>query len=475
MGIVEDIKAIVHRGEAVAYNVLRGFPSKGMKVIGVTGTDGKSTTCLMIAQMLRENGIKAGLITTVAVDYGDGEESSPTSQTTPSVGMLLDMFSKMRQNGVEWVVIETSSHALHQGRVWGVPYEIAVLTNVTHEHLDYHGTFEKYRDAKRRLFKQANVVKGGKKIGIINADDPSAELFSSDIKHPITYGIKNGDLRAHDVKLTSGGSRYKAVYNPRSMHGAAGQGGGEERNETYKRYGEASTAAANAAQLPKAQQTASSAGKQDEPVHEPRRELRIECHVPGRFNVYNSLAVAAVGGAIGLTKDQIEKGIRSLKSVPGRMERVQAGQDFEVIVDYAVTAEALRNVLTTVKDTTEGKVRLVFGATGDRDKSKRPDMGKVAAELADYIYLTDDETYTEDSQVIIDAVYEGIKTAGGEAKTQVITDRKEAITKALNEAEVGDTVLLTGIGHQKYRSMGGIKVDWDEREVATAIIKSLGK
>lgn len=416
MGIVEDIKAVLHRGEAVVYNVLRGFPTRGMKVIGVTGTDGKSTTCLMIAQMLRENGIKVGLITTVSVDYGEGEEPSPTSQTTPSVGMLLDMFSKMKRGGVEWVVVETSSHALHQGRVWGVPYEIAVMTNVTHEHLDYHGTFERYRDAKRRLFRQANTNKG-KRIGIINADDPSAELFAADIKHSVTYGIKSGDLQAHDVKLTSGGSRFKATY----------QG----------------------------------------------KELRIECRVPGRFNVYNSLATAAVGGALGLTKEQIEKGIASLKSVPGRMERVQAGQNFEVIVDYAVTAEALKNVLTTVKDTTEGKVRLVFGATGDRDKTKRPDMGKVAAELADAIYLTDDETYTEDSQTIIDAVFEGIKSGGGESRTSVIADRKLAITQALEEAEEGDTVLITGIGHQKYRNMGGVKVDWDEREIARAILRNL--
>lgn len=415
MGIVEDIKALAHRGEAVIYHGLRGFPLRGMRVIGVTGTDGKSTTCLMIAQMLRNSGIKVGLITTVHVDYGDGEGPSPTSQTTPGVGMLLGMFKRMRQNGVEWVVVETSSHALHQGRVWGVPYEIAVMTNVTHEHLDYHGTFEKYRDAKRRLFQQTNRYKKGLRVGIINAEDPSATLFKRDIKNPIFYGISKGDLQARDIKLTSGGSRYKATYKG--------------------------------------------------------RELRIECHIPGRFNVYNSLAAVAVGGAVGLSKEQIEQGIASLQRVPGRMERVEAGQPFEVIVDYAVTAEALKNVLTTVRATTKGKVRLVFGATGDRDKTKRPEMGGVAAELADAVYLTDDETYTEDPQTIIDAVYAGIKKAGGETKTHVITDRKEAIAQALREAGPGDTVLLTGIGHQHYRNMGGQKQPWNERDIAYQLLK----
>lgn len=414
--LVEGLKPFLHRCEAVMHHVVRGFPLRGMRVIGVTGTDGKSTTSLMIAQMLRNSGVKVGLITTVHVDYGNGEEPSPTSQTTPSVGMLLDMFAKMKQNGVEWVVVETSSHALHQGRVWGVPYEIAVMTNVTHEHLDYHGTFEKYRDAKRRLFQQTNRNKKGLQVGLINAEDPSATLFKRDIAHPITYGVEKGDLQARDIKLTQAGSSFTAFYK----------------------------------------------GK----------ELKIICNIPGRFNVYNSLAAIGVGGAVGLSGEQIEQGIASLTHVPGRMERIDTGKGFDVIVDYAVTAEALKNVLTTVRSTTKGKVRLVFGATGDRDKTKRPDMGKVAAGLADFVYLTDDETYTEDPQAIIDAVYKGVRKAGGEQKTQIIPDRRDAIEWALKDAEPGDTVLLTGIGHQKYRNMGGKKVEWDERDVVLALLKS---
>jgi UDP-N-acetylmuramoyl-L-alanyl-D-glutamate--2,6-diaminopimelate ligase len=405
--LFQKIEPTGHLAEAVLRNALRSFPARGMQVIGVTGTDGKSSTCLLIAQMLRKSGVKVGLITTISVDYGDGEQPSPTQQTTASVGLLLNMLEKMKKNGVEWVVLETSSHALAQHRVWGIPYSIAVWTNLSHEHLDYHGTFERYRDAKRMLFKQTNKNKKGLRLGIINADDSAAALFASDIAHPVTYGVKAGDLRATKIKLTPAGSRY--------------------------------------------------AVKTDD------EEYRIDCHLPGSFNVYNSLAAVAVGRAVGLTKQQIEQGIASLQRVPGRMERVEAGQSFEVLVDYAVTPEALKSVLTSVKSVTKGKVHLVFGATGNRDKTKRPGMGKIAAELADNVYLTDDETYTEDPEAIRDAVYDGVKEGRGVEKTRIIGDRREAIKAAFAAAKPGDTVLLTGIGHQK---------PWNEREVARELLQA---
>lgn len=412
--MVEGVKPFVHRAEAVAHHTIHGFPLRGMKVIGVTGTDGKSTTCLMIAQMLRNSGVKVGLVTTVVVDYGNGEEPSPTSQTTPSVGMLLDMLKKMKRGGVEWVVVETSSHALHQGRTWGLPYEIAVLTNVTHEHLDYHGTFEKYRDAKRRLFGQTDRNRRGLRVGIINADDASAELFKRDIAHPIMYGVKKGELQARNIQLTAAGSNFTAFYK----------------------------------------------GK----------KLKLVCNIPGEFNVYNCLAAIGVGGAVGLSGQQIEQGIASLKSVPGRMERIEAGQDFNVVIDYAVTPVAIRNMLETLRQTTKGRLRIVFGATGDRDKAKRPDMGRVAVELADAIYLTDEESYSEKPEDIIEQIFSGVVAAGGEAKTQKIIDRRQAIKTALSEAEPGDTVVITGIGHQSTRNFDGKKIAWDEREIAREIL-----
>jgi len=195
--------------------------------------------------------------------------------------------------------------------------------------------------------------------------------------------------------------------------------------------------------------------------------------VAGRFNVYNSLAAAAVGGAVGLTKEEIEKGIAAVSGVAGRMEAIDAGQDYGVVVDFAHTPDAQEKLLASLKEVAKGKVKLVFGATGDRDKSKRPEMGRMAAKYADEIYLTDDETYTEDPQAIIDEVLAGIKEAGGEAKTKIINDRREAITEAFKSSGKGDIVALAGIGSENYRNMGGKAVPWDEREIAREIIGSL--
>lgn len=416
-GILKQVNPAGHLVESVLLHAVNGFPAKNLKVIGVTGTNGKTTTSFMIHRMLTDAGYKTGLMTTAAYGIDDDIRPQLDHMTNVPVREFIKRLKWMKSEGVEWLVLETTSHALVQHRVWGVPYTIVALTNVTHEHLDYHGTFEAYRDAKRKLFKIADKVKDSKRIGIINADDPSAKLFAGDIKHPITYGIENGDLRAQDIKLTSGGSRYKAKY----------QG----------------------------------------------RELRIECHVAGRFNVYNSLAAAAVGGAVGLTKEEIEKGIAAVSGVAGRMEAIDAGQDYGVVVDFAHTPDALEKLLASLKEVAKGKVKLVFGATGDRDKSKRPEMGRMAAKYADEIYLTDDETYTEDPQAIIDEVFAGIKEAGGEAKTKIINDRREAITEAFKSSGKGDIVALAGIGSENYRNMGGKAVPWDEREIAREIIGSL--
>ncbi len=415
-GLFRRIEPAGHLLEAVLLNVLNGFPARGMNVIGVTGTDGKTTTTMLIAQMLRESGYKVAVLTTISVDYGDGqgEQPSPSHMTTASAKSLLGMLKKIKAAGVDWVVLETSSHALAQHRVWGVPYSVAVLTNLSHEHLDYHGTFQRYRDAKRRLFKLASRNKRGLRAGIINADDPSAEYFVGDTARPLTYGLKAGDLQAKNIKLHSGGSRYVVRVL-------------EEGRE--------------------------------KPV-----EYRIECKIPGRFNVYNSLAAVGVGLVAGLSKDQIEKGIAALRGVPGRMHRLEIDKPFDVYIDYAVTPAALESVLKAARETATGKVRLVFGATGDRDKLKRPVMGKIAAELADAVYLTDDETHTEDAASIRRAVFGGIEEAGGAGKARVFDDRGDAIAAALEEAKKGDAVLITGLGHQITRNMGGVDEPWSDSD-----------
>lgn len=404
------IEPIGHLIEAAIYQLLAGFPARGMNVIGVTGTDGKSTTATMIAEMLRTSGKKVAVMTTISTDFGDGkgEQVNPDHMTTPSSRVLIQNLKKVRASNVDWVVLETSSHALAQHRVLGVPYSIAVFTNLSHEHLDYHKTFERYRDAKRMLFKGVAKNRKGLQAGIVNADDENAQYFIDDSKNAVTYGVEKGDLRATNIKLSSGGSGYDVKVD----------------NDTYK----------------------------------------IKCNIPGRFNVYNSLAAVGVGVTLGLSKSEIETGIASLKGVAGRMNVIEAKQGFHVYIDYAVTPAALENVLRTVKETTKGSVRVVFGATGDRDKKKRPIMGRIAAEIADFVYLTDDETHTEDPASIRAEIYVGIIEAGRQKNCKEFDDRGDAIKAAVSDSVSGDSVVVAGLGHQTTRNMNDIDEPWSDSE-----------
>lgn len=408
-----------HLVEAVVYNCAYGFPARGMKVVGVTGTNGKTTTSFMIQRMLAEAGYKTGLITTVAWGVGDDIHNETQHMTNVPIPLFMRRLRQMRTQGVEWLVLETTSHALVQYRTWGVPYSIAVLTNITHEHLDYHKTFERYVAAKQRLFALVQKNKKGLQMGIANADDQNGASFASVTENSILYGLEAGEVRASNVRMDASGVRYDVELPDATYH--------------------------------------------------------IVSHLPGSFNVYNSLAALCVGRAVGLKPVQIEAGLASLPGVAGRMEPVDEGQKFAVIVDYAHTPDALANVLSALRDSTKGKLTVVFGATGDRDATKREPMGEVAARLADTIYLTDDETYTEDPLVIREAVLHGIVAAGGQDKVMVVADRREAIRAAFAAAKPGDTVLLAGIGHQDYRAMGGKKLPWDERVVAREVLRELKK
>lgn len=416
-GLFQAVAPWGHLLEAVVYNVVYGFPGRSLKVIGVTGTNGKTTTSFLVHRMLNEAGYKTGMMTTVA--WAVGSEVRPQTQhmTNVPVPLLMKQLKDMKAAGVEWLVLETTSHALVQHRTWGVPYSIAVLTNITQDHLDYHKTFERYVAAKQRLFKLAQRNKNGLQMGIANADDRNGASFAAETQNSIMYGIEAGEVRALNIRLSADGIAYDA----------------EASDETY----------------------------------------HITSRLPGSFNVYNTLAAVSVGRAVGLSKEQIEQGIAALQGVAGRVERVDAGQSFAVVVDYAHTPDALENVLEALKTATTGKLRVVFGATGDRDKGKRPLMGEIAARLADRVYLTDDETYTEDPGVIRQAVYEGAVSAGGQDKTTVIPERLDAIRQAFADAKRGDTVLLAGIGHQDHRVMAGEKLAWDERDVARKLLKEL--
>ncbi len=365
--------------------------------------------------MLHEAGYKVGLMTTVAYGAGDKLKIPPDHYTNVPAPLMMRRLKEIKDGGAEWLVMEVTSMALAQNRVWGVPFQMAVMTNISQDHLDYHKTMENYINAKVKLFRLTNKNAKGTKTGVINADDKTADRFISAIKNSKTYGIRSGDLQAKNIELSAAGVAYKATTD----------------EETYD----------------------------------------IRCRIPGRFNVYNSLAAIQVGRVMGLNKHQIEQGIASLEAVAGRMTSLSSKSGFSVIVDFAVTPDALENVLTASRELTKGKIILVFGATGDRDKLKRPIMGGVAVKNADQIFLTDDETYTEDPAAIIKAVYKGIEAAGGQNKTTIVEDRLDAIKTALETAKKGDTVILTGMGHLTTRNMGGKEQAWDEIEIVKKLIK----
>jgi UDP-N-acetylmuramoyl-L-alanyl-D-glutamate--2,6-diaminopimelate ligase len=386
-----------HWGESMLVQARHGFPAKHLKVIGVTGTDGKTSTCTLITHMLRANGYKVAMMTTISVDYGDGEGArpNPTRLTTLGVGELVRTLKKVRAAGAEWLVLETTSHALAQHRVWGVPYTIAVMTNIGHEHLDYHGTFERYRDAKKMLFTQTDRNHQGLRIGIANADDPSGELFAHAVKNPILYGVKKGDLKATDIKLTPAGSTYTARIGKDMYH--------------------------------------------------------IRCHLPGSFNVYNSLAAIGVGRAMGLAPAQIEKGIDSLQGVEGRMTRVDEGQDFGVIVDYAHTPESFEKLFAEVRPLVKGRLIVVFGSAGRRDEIKRGQQGKIAGRDCDIVIVTEEDDRDIDGQEILEQIAAGAEAAGKVRNKNVflVHERTEAVQKAVDMAKKGDIILLLGKGHEK--------------------------
>jgi UDP-N-acetylmuramoyl-L-alanyl-D-glutamate--2,6-diaminopimelate ligase len=408
-----------HLSEAVAVNAVHGFPSRGLKVIGVTGTNGKTTTCFMIHRMLQDAGYKVGLMTTVA--YGIGEDIHPQMHhmTTVSTPLLLKRIKAMKKANCDWVILETTSHALAQHRVWGIPYSVAVMTNLTHEHLAYHRTFERYRDAKRMMFKMANKNKAGLRAGVINADDPSAEFFAQDIQHPILYGLDRGSVRATNVKLSPKAVSYSAAVG----------------DESYD----------------------------------------ITCHIPGSFNVYNSLAAVCVGHILGLNKKQIEEGIAALSGVEGRMNRVDEGQDFDVIVDYAHSPDSFEKLFKDMRPVVSAKLIVVFGSLGTGgDRNKRPIQGKLAGQYADLVVITEEDDRKEDGQGIMNEIAAGAESAGKvqDKDLYLIHDRPQAIQFAINQAKKGDTVLLLGKGHEKTIEHADGEHPWNELGQAKKALKN---
>ncbi len=407
------------RGVEQGFRLLRGlfwqarygFPARGMHVVAVTGTNGKTTTANYINEVLKAGGHKTALFTTALIEVAGKSEPNKTHFTLVKQSLVQQFFARSKKANVDWVVLEVTSHAIDQHRIMGVPVEVAVMTNLTQDHLDYHGTMEEYARVKSLLFSAFKP-----RFCILNTDDDWYQFFSDrSVGRSVTYG-KSEDATFCLQSQQSGtkGSTAKFVYS--------GQ------------------------------------------------QYLLKTSLQGSFNTYNALAGIAVGHSLGIDVKTAINGIGNLQAVPGRMESIQEGQSFNVVVDFAYTPDALQKALVALRETTKGSVRIVFGATGDRDKTKRPLMGKVVAECADAIYLTDDETYTEDPDRIRQAVYEGIEQAKGANKTKVIADREEAIQQAFTDAKAGDSILLAGIGHETERNMGGKQVAWDDRVIARKLL-----
>lgn len=399
---------VYRRGRVYGLQAVHRFPARGMRVIGVTGTDGKTTTSNFINEMLKSVGYKTAMYTTAVIEINGEKQPNLTHRTVPLTAELVSFFKRVKAANVDFVVMEVTSMALHQHKMNGIPIEVGVMTNLTQEHLDYHKTMENYAAAKALLFNKYTHPK----YAVLNHDDEWYEYFKSQaVGQVISYGQnKDSFVQITGVKLSNRGGDFTLKI-------------GDESAKSH-------------------------------------------IQLIGEFNVYNASAAAGVGAALGLSVKQIAKGIGELQSVPGRMESLETGKKFQVIIDYAVTPEALQNVLTSVKKATTGKVAIVFGATGDRDKTKREPMGEVAGKLADRIFLTDDETYTEDPASIRASVMQGINKVKAERKTTELDDREEAIKQAIAEAKAGDIIVISGMGHQKDRNMGGKLVAWSDAEIA---------
>jgi UDP-N-acetylmuramoyl-L-alanyl-D-glutamate--2,6-diaminopimelate ligase len=400
-------------------------------VTGVTGTDGKSTTCLLLSAVLEAAGCRTGVLGTVVHKIGEEIVRNPTRMTTPKAHDVQALLARMVEAGVSHAIVETSSHALALDRVRGCDYDAAVLTNVTSEHLDFHGTREAYLAAKGRLFAMlgAGQPKGlrgagaGGPFAVLNRDDSSYEVYRPAIaSRVLTYAVADvgADVRAVAVEATAAGTSFR--------------------------------------------------------VEAPSGEAVVRSSLPGLFNVYNCLAALAFAEGMGIDLAMAGGALGRVEGVPGRMQRVVAGQPFEVIVDYAHTADSLHKVLSVLRPLTRGRLIAVFGSAGERDRQKRPLMGAVAARLADFFVLTDEDPRLEDSGAIIAEIAAGACAAGArEGQDFVrIADRREAIRAAVRAARPGDVVLLAGKGHETTIEAGGQGQPWDEAGVARALLRDEG-
>lgn len=423
-----------HLITAMIAAVIYRFPAKQLRVIGVTGTNGKTTTCHMIASILETSGRKVGMTTTISFKINDTIIENTIKMTTANPFVLQKMLRQMVNAGCQDAVVESTSIALDQHRLWGIKFHTVVFTNLTHDHLDYHKTMDNYRKAKELLFSNSP------ELSVVNSDDPCWSYFYDyPAQQKLTYGLKNPSLvAAKKLYARPAGTDFVLVFGS--------------------------------------------------------RQSTINLPLPGEFNVYNALAATTVALGLGIEMEQIVAGLRQVISVPGRMEVIDVGQAFTVIVDYAHTPDALQKVYETIKPTVRGRLISVLGATGRRDTTKRPILGALAGRFADYVFITNEDPYDEDPLTIINNVAEGVprgRPKKGRYKikkenTEVpfkyrdtgediwwwrVIDRKEAIIRALDMARPQDVVLVTGKGAEKVMAVGDKLIPWSDKEILIEQLK----
>ncbi|MDD5606030.1 MAG: UDP-N-acetylmuramoyl-L-alanyl-D-glutamate--2,6-diaminopimelate ligase [Patescibacteria group bacterium] len=414
-----------HKGRGVWAATSSGFPAAKMIVVGVTGTNGKTATCTMLAHILEAAGKKVGLMTTVNFWINKKKWVNESKMTTDNPFTTQSLLRRMVKAGCEYAVVETSSHALAQHRTWGIFYDVAVFTNLTQDHLDYHHTMEEYRRSKEKLFK--NLASSWKKPGVaktivLNFDDPLHAHFA---KYPaeqkLFFSAQNHQtppdtLHAKEIHLAATGSLFTLVS--------------------------------------------------------PTGSIKVQLQIPGRFNIENALAAATSAYALGFPLADIKRGLESVDLIPGRMEYIKAGQPFNVISDYAHTPDGYEKSLSSIRQFTEGRVITVFGAAGDRDKEKRPLIGRIASKYADVIVLTEEDPGSEDPGQIIEAIRAGISAEKFQESKNlfIILNRRAAVQHALSLAEKKDSVVLLALGAQTKMATPTGLVDYDEREYAKTLL-----
>ncbi|MGB9595305.1 MAG: UDP-N-acetylmuramoyl-L-alanyl-D-glutamate--2,6-diaminopimelate ligase [Candidatus Poribacteria bacterium] len=406
---VNDTRTALSKVSARFYD----YPSRKLLMVGVTGTNGKTSTCYLSRSVLTSGGKKTAILGTIVQRIGGKDISA--SMTTFEAHRLQKILGDIVDEGMDAVVMEASSHAIELKRVDEVDFDVAVFTNLTQDHLDFHKGMEGYLASKIKLFAGLGTYKNPV-YAVINADDPASDKIVHNTKAKvITYAVNdNADIKVKTYQSTSQGLSFVvSVYN--------------------------------------------------------KDDIEINLQLLGDYNLYNALSAIGVGVSQGLSLDIIKKGLEQVDSVPGRFDRVNCGQDFTVVVDYAHTPDALERVLTAARKLTEGRLITVFGCGGDRDKTKRPIMGKTATSLSDYAIVTSDNPRTEDPMQIISHILDGINSG----EYEVIPDRRSAIKRAISIAKSGDFIVIAGKGHENYQIIGTNKIHFDDKEVASEFLREM--